>query len=660
MVHSAWKNMECSKNLFKNARVRLAAGLLPILLIASLFHVHTLKTSADSAWYMSYALNIHNGSGCVGTDQKTGIVCRGPLFPMMIAASYATFGVSVDSALLVVRIFFTLNALMVFLLAQELYDHKTAFFASLLYLFSSIIHEKSLLILLDNAPPFFIMLGLWLLLKAFKRDRGVWWGLGGLSMAAAYLTKESTLVVLPLPMVYALLFHRENLREKGVGLAIFYISFFAPLTIWFFYTYSVSGSFKYLFGVISGSLLEERLGMGGGASAFFETWRVKAARLFTRAYTSKYFIPGILVLVSAGAAAGKAFFSRSRSDGFLIASLLCFMPLALVVWAASARIGNLFIVIFLSFIAFSRFLFLAADFLFRKARAKWPGKPGEESAIVLKHSATVAVIALILLHQVFGSGVRGRKMLAILDNTHPSIGFARVGRPPLNVLEWHEPVYKAAGEWIRENLPADSAILCERYGMRSIYFFNGGRNRMTPIPLRFSSTRFTGGWEEERYGPYVNYYSKKPGKPLFLWAQFAKREQNIPLMHLVAFREDDLLARLKHEGIDYVIITPRRNFLSLYFNNNPSFENVVEFEGGRIKIFKVKRIQEGADKTMRVGGNTSQYLSTLEKKNPWKHRRVLDDYLKSRLDLSQKEINRIMEQEFPLVDFFQVYPREED
>ena len=106
------------------------------LLLAGIvtYHTYDLRIASDMAKYMSYALNLFQGNGYLDFDGE--MVERGPLFPLMIAASYWLLGESPWSAFWVVRIFCILNPVLVYVLGKELFGKRVGLSAALLVLTS--------------------------------------------------------------------------------------------------------------------------------------------------------------------------------------------------------------------------------------------------------------------------------------------------------------------------------------------------------------------------------------------------------------------------------------------------------------------------------------------------------------------------------------------
>lgn len=644
------------------SRVVFIGSLAVILAVSCLFHVHTLTTFPDSAWYMSNALNIYNGHGYVDADHTSKILNRGPGYPFMVAASYAIFGRSANSALLVVRLFFILNVLIIFLLAAELFDPKTAFLGSLFYLLSSQVHQWSSYVLLDNTWTFFILLGLWLLLKGIKENRFLFFLLSGLSAAAAFLIKEVAVFVLPVPLVYTFLFYRETFKVRARGLAVFYIAFFIPFAGWGLYTFFTCGHFNYLLGVFRFGLLGTVAGgetglIAGAGKAFNGLINVYAYYIH-----GQFAVPGLFFLLAYGVTAWRAIRSKCKPEAFILLAFLCYLPLATLVGMVRIRTGQILIVYFFSFIMLARlfFLFLSAvnrkllqPYVF-KTPAQSTGPVPRKQQITLRAVTVSAVLFLAVFH-VTGNSPPQRAMAAILVGSHNQVSFPAIDPGSVTVKGWHGEPFKRAAAWLDKNLEPGSSVMCEWHGMRSLYFFTDGKFKMVPIPLRLSRHRFIGGHHEQRYDSYPDYEQSKGEQPLFLWSTYNKASSN-PKYYLLALCESDLVERMEREKTGYVIITAHRNFLDIYFSGHRCYEKIKEFDGGKIRVYKVRCIGKKTSHTMRLGSNIKKYLEMVKKEQPRRYEHIRDHFLGEKLAFSHNDIDTILKGNYIPVELFKVYP----
>jgi len=162
-------------------------------------------------------------------------------------------------------------------------------------------------------------------------------------------------------------------------------------------------------------------------------------------------------------------------------------------------------------------------------------------------------------------------LLSPRDDVVPGTGVYAVGflGDDWQVGGWHNDTVRQAAQWLRDNAPEDAEIMVNWEWHSSLYFYLGGLRRLKTVPLVTS---------------YEGYESMKPPHVLFLWP-FAGGSR--PGYRLDAVLEDMFLAAVEEQGVDYIVVTPLTNFLSLYLCANPGFEQVASLGRGAVKIFRV-------------------------------------------------------------------------
>jgi len=163
-------------------------------------------------------------------------------------------------------------------------------------------------------------------------------------------------------------------------------------------------------------------------------------------------------------------------------------------------------------------------------------------------------------------------------------------------------------KWIKENIPYDKNILCQWYYRESINFFTECKYNIGKIEkIRVASDTIN------------EILSEEIGKPLFIWLR--RDSKKIVGNCFFVQSENDLLQQINAQRSDYIIVTFRRNFLSLYFENNPNFTFLKSFSNGEIKIYKVKDfpVIPSIDFSTKFEGQTYMYLRRLYQKAPYKY-----------------------------------------
>lgn len=190
------------------------SALAPILLLCSLALVVWLvnlyfhpdyASSPDASLYAGTARNIIKGNGFYSpgiTPSFLGypipsLPCGWPayfglLHPLAIVIFFLLFGINNFSLILSNGFFFILTLPLLFLLAKKVYNLKTAFLASLWYIFTPSLLDYSIS---GMSEPLFIFLLILTLFLLFVRKGDLFWA--GVTTGLAYLTRFQGLFLLP-------------------------------------------------------------------------------------------------------------------------------------------------------------------------------------------------------------------------------------------------------------------------------------------------------------------------------------------------------------------------------------------------------------------------------------------------------------------------------
>ena len=168
------------------------------------------------------------------------------------------------------------------------------------------------------------------------------------------------------------------------------------------------------------------------------------------------------------------------------------------------------------------------------------------------------------------------------------------------------------GKWIRHNLPKGSRLAVSKPSEgKAIYFFSGGDYPVFQLPVIYDSdtSKTVGKREISKNVIFISSWSA----------------QVDPRNYLVSMTEDDLNFFVKENNIEYVVVNKRRNYLTKYFDSNPGYLKVIEFEGGSIKVYQIKKIEKLKHFKPMVSDYLILYLRTLKKENPQK----IKDYIQN-------------------------------
>lgn len=601
---------------------RIPLWVLPVLLSILFFQIRGVDTSPDSAWYIALALNLYKGLGYLEIDWSPE-VSRGPVFPGLIALSFWLFGVSVKSALWVVRLFFVLNVGLIYAIGAKFFNRTTGLIAALLVLTSFTAHRLSSYILLDNVVPFFILLAYLLLFMAFEEKKNLYFGLAGFVLGVAFLTKEIAALFLLLPALLWIFVSPYRGEKSWRGVLIFWGVALAIIGAWFLYAHFAGDG--------RGTVVDRgvrHLGLwssagGGGATSLsvLGQW-ISSLWLWLKSYYQNYLVSTFalapLFLLAWGYISFRAMIKASRAEKVLLSGLVLFLPLILHLgnWPA-LRVGQSFYLFLLSYLALARLLWAVASDLPR--HKIWMG--------------IGMVITLLALAVQIWVGDRG--FIHFLKHFEPSgivpnaggVYTMSFGRDDWEVGGWHNEFVEEAGEWLRDNTAPGDPMLIDWYWARSLYFYLGARQ-----PVHMTS------YISSRDIEPIGHASLAP--ILFIWPQAGKT--NPMTSKLNALPESRFLAQMRELNIKYVVVTPRRNFLTLYLRANPGFEEIKQFGSGQIKIFKVQDQLSSIGFPTHIDPRTVTYMHRAAEENPVLYERLVEEYFVGRLGATRTQIEEIM------------------
>lgn len=655
------------RNRDRNTSILL--GLILLFTALILFPLQEVSTGPDATWYVANALNLHQGRGYVDADW-TPVLNRGPVFPFLIATSFTLFGPSVLHAVWVVRAFFALSIVLVYLLGLRFYGKWPGFIAALLVLTSYQINRYASYVLVDVVLPFFILLFIYCLSWAFERKTLPWFLASGVVLGIAFLVKEMAIVFAPLPFL-VMLVTAEHRHRRELLLALVSLGGFGLVLLpWVIHVLQVSGDISWLLGGAGPKVLAALSGSGnGGGTPLVERliryggWLVTYYRDTIAAnfpLAPFFLIAWVWTLV-------KGVIARKPGDKVVLLAFLSFSPIMLFQGKVGWRVGQSMFIVLLSYVALARTVWdLVDDGL--PGVAAWAEKRGRTISVSrLKRIAGVILIGILLVAQlaqpemigfIVNNSQTGRWALQLVTKV-PGVEGAlyrlgaqmagemdKPGSRVAGILEstefrvrgWHNDTVREAGEWIEENIPPGAAMTCDWQWQRSIYFYASGVQPIYRIPTEGSS-------DPDRI----------PTNPrvLFLWT---REGPNIET-RMETLIEENLLQQIEENDIQYVIVTWRRNFMSLYFDSHPGFVRVAEFgddeADSKIEIYSVRDPHPIENFPLHIDSVVPNYLADLQRSDEEAYRRLVQEYFVGRLDWTEEMVEDLVDGQ---LDFVPIEP----
>lgn len=115
-----------------------------------------------------------------------------------------------------------------------------------------------------------------------------------------------------------------------------------------------------------------------------------------------------------------------------------------------------------------------------------------------------------------------------------------------------------------------------------------------------------------------------------------------PKNKLYALYEIDLIDAIKKFQVEYILVSKRRNYLSLYFDSHQDFLKIKEFGKGEVKIYKIENPQSAGNFKTLVSRRAISYLNELKISDSTKFNWYKEKYFKEILRWEEKDIQLLL------------------
>ncbi|NBC33673.1 MAG: phospholipid carrier-dependent glycosyltransferase [Alphaproteobacteria bacterium] len=204
----------------------LLLGGVAVLTLVRLVYLHAevYPLHADEAQYWSWAL-----------DPDFGYYSKPPMLAWLIWLTTATIGDGEFGVRLASPLVHAVTAIMVFLSGRALFDARIGLWAGLTYATLPAVSLSSIIASTDAPLLMFWSIALFAFIKALQRGGLGWWGLCGLALGLAFLSKYAAIAFVGSAALYLLLSdrHRPALATPGPYLALaIALALLAPNLAW--------------------------------------------------------------------------------------------------------------------------------------------------------------------------------------------------------------------------------------------------------------------------------------------------------------------------------------------------------------------------------------------------------------------------------------------
>lgn len=597
-----------------------------ILIFALCFFLKSgVSTSGDSSLYLAQGLKIF-------LDNTYDFYQRGPIFPLLIAIGFKLFGVTVESAFFIVRLFLILGWILTYWLTLNLYSRKVAVASVALIMTSFGMNLIGEYLLPDTIVPFFILAFFLVLTLAFRRMNIYLFALAGLILGVSILVKEVALIFLPIPIIIVICFPTYWRWSTIFRVVIFFLSTICPLLIWMQFIEHNSASASNIVSMGGGMYLDEIL---PNIQSQNFTWMGYIGGLWEKLrfiyqehiLTSSRYLGPFLILawVIIGI---RGIIYRGLSDWILIAALICSFPLIIAVGGMQTRIGQIGFLIIFSYIVLAEMIAffirkMTTSNLFHKMLLNYRNR-----SFGFMFGGIIIIIIFVQIY------IGPNPSINIYKGTYQNGAFKNVSffYDKFDVKGRHAQAIKKACLWLlNDNTDTSNyTIMISKPLINAVDFYT--KFLFKNIPILFATE------DEELYGKLNSSNKLKENKIIFIYSH-KLFGSTIKRYNYIAFVfEDQIIRLLRKHSPKYLLISHYEKYLELYFDQAPYAQNV--YYNTMITIYKIDKelVSPVEDFSMIVSDTYKDKYSVSYKDNfPENFERV--EKILSYFDLSKKDLS---------------------
>lgn len=564
--------------------------------------------TSDQSLYLSEGYNIATGVGPKYTSQDF-VNHRAPLFPALLALPLSLTGGDPASAYWIPKLVMLALAGAVFLLARQLFGTLAGALAAFFVTTNAFLRWLGTSLFLDGTETLFMLLFLSALWRAFQRGETRWFALSGGLLGLAFLTKETAVLWLPLPVAFALLSPEHRRREIVRGLAAYSATVGVMLLAWWGWVFAITDR-VYFWGPPNALLLAVAFGAIAFVALLASVWRLVHKRAPEK--LPHLAIATGLILVLGWVTMHVLFLETTswpfpkdhlravpqylwqvatpNSQPWPLVALGLLWVIARSRSSQQARLLTLGLALFVPFALFVANRTFAFRDLLPMLYLAYVGAAGLAAFYIKQASARAGPMV------VSGIVVAGIAIFGIVQTQELVNERLPFDRSVVTEANWDNPLVHSTAAWITENVPEGEHIMASRLYFSQLYVLDEARHPIYQLPTLRVEVSSSGGpilervttlfrWEDHRLGPA--YEDER-----WLYARRYPVKQ-----YYVALSEHDLLRELEEREIDYLVLTGEDTGFSSftyldYFEDNPAFDLVYRDQPSSMNgvvIFRVDR-----------------------------------------------------------------------
>lgn len=602
--------------------------LLPVGLALLVFlPSEEFRVGGDGWRYMTRAIGLAEGRGYVDIDWSP-LTYRGPFYPLWMSGFFALFGYEAGVGYLATRLFSVFGAIVFYALGARWFGAAGGALTSLLILTSAALSNWSDEVHIDYVLAVMMTLAILGITWALETERRSRYVLAGAVLAASYLVKQTTILLVPFP-VLAVLFckdYRTWQRLLRVGLLL--VTFVVAVAPWWLYVWRLTGEFSLVGGGTaartSGWFLEAST--GGGLEI------VEALRSYYGAFLGLSF--GLAPLLTIGWLGTVVLAFKGRTWAQLLCAIaICLGPLILLQGQVGYREQQSMIFYFSSYFGLVGVGRSVTCYLYDRFSL------ASRTRTVITGLLAAGLIVLQI-------GLEGGRWLSYIGRHNP-LGYASKSWEELAPVRSKRP--RRAAAWLFDNAAERAGLLGEKSPVGPLAFYTRGNYPIfqPPRPVSFVvqlESEKSNGSTARPCGPQ----RVETSPVLFLWLAGTNREAQGASVRIAALTESHILKTFEggvNRGEEraearYIALTRQNRFTLPYYVASPHFRKIQAVSKPNLILVEALRL-ESSDFPVHVDRRLPRFLKYLRDSSPRKHERVVDCFLKDRLGFSEQEVDDI-------------------
>jgi len=609
---------------------RIIKELIPLIIVIIIalliFPVKGVPVNNNTAKWLHAASKVLHGQG-PGMTSADILAVRRPVFPIILASAFKLGGKAVQSASLATRIFFALEIILIYILGRIFYGIAVGLLSSGLVLTSYGINYVACFIDTDIVLPFFILLFILIYHIALIRSSRIWAVFAGISLGLALMVKESAFFCLGLPFGMFLLAPKGKRWEYG-KLGLWVLGALAiPLVLWAIYMFLTADSFLSIFDVVRFQYQKLATKLFGyqGPFAFlkyltylFTTGLPKTINKFYKIYLQEVTPLYFLMIFGWFFVFIRGLISKKKSDLILTILGVCSLPLILRIADYGGRFSQTAMVYMFLYVPLATFVVSSISLLISYA-VKFNNKYKKFnifSSINKKYPRLISNLLIVLVGfflitaQLFA---KNRSTWKLWTDSIYSLSI--FSKKQFEVYGRYTIEHQEAAEWLKKNTPKNAKIIADGYTHEALDFFEAADYEIPVFrsikSIHVFSTHIIKRSNNSRPLYFITYSSFDSGSP--------RHRSIFPIF------EEDIVAALKKENPDYLVISGRSSFFRAYFDKARwaylKFDNL-KFSIRSVLIYEIhlERFEPVTFENVGVNETINEHLIWLEKNYP-------DEYL---------------------------------